>query len=112
MGPVKLQCVTIRLETRDANLANQARLFRLRHDERKSVTKRILLPWLAMALIALLLSSERGQAGRTNPVRSIEDDPPNRAIPNVLYLTHSAGFKHDVLPLSEQILKQIGERSG
>ena len=30
----------------------------------------------------------------------------------VLYLTHSAGFKHDVVPLSEQILKQIGERSG
>src|SRR6059058_5679917 len=29
----------------------------------------------------------------------------------VLYLTHSAGFKHEVLPLSEQILKQIGERS-
>lgn len=30
----------------------------------------------------------------------------------VLYLTHSAGFKHDVLPLSEKIFKQIGERSG
>jgi type 1 glutamine amidotransferase len=30
----------------------------------------------------------------------------------VLYLTHSAGFKHAVLPLSEQTLKHIGERSG
>ena len=30
----------------------------------------------------------------------------------VLYLTHSAGFKHDVLPVSETILKEIGARSG
>ena len=76
------------------------------------MTKRILLPLLGMALIALLLSSERGQADRTNSVRSIEGDPANRARPNVLYLTHSAGFKHDVLPLSQRILKEIGERTG
>jgi type 1 glutamine amidotransferase len=30
----------------------------------------------------------------------------------VLYVTHSAGFKHAVLPVSEQIFKQLGERSG
>src|SRR5215831_344700 len=30
----------------------------------------------------------------------------------VLYVTHSAGFKHSVLPLSEQILKEIGPRHG
>src|ERR1700752_1853829 len=30
----------------------------------------------------------------------------------VLYLTHSAGFKHAVLPLSEQIFKEIGQQSG
>src|SRR5580765_4369113 len=36
----------------------------------------------------------------------------NFAKRKVLYLTHSAGFKHEVLPLSEQIFKQIGERSG
>ena len=35
-----------------------------------------------------------------------------RAKHKVLYLTHSAGFKHDVLPVSEVILKEIGERSG
>jgi type 1 glutamine amidotransferase len=29
-----------------------------------------------------------------------------------LYVTHSAGFKHSVLPLSEQILKEIGARQG
>lgn len=30
----------------------------------------------------------------------------------VLYLTHSAGFKHDVLPVSEQVIKEIGDRTG
>jgi uncharacterized protein len=35
-----------------------------------------------------------------------------RAKHKVLYLTHSAGFKHEVLPVSETILKEIGERSG
>jgi len=30
----------------------------------------------------------------------------------VLYLTHSAGFKHSVLPLSEQIMKEIADKSG
>ncbi len=30
----------------------------------------------------------------------------------VLYLTHSAGFKHAVLPESEKVLKEIGEKSG
>jgi type 1 glutamine amidotransferase len=34
------------------------------------------------------------------------------ATPRVLYLTHSAGFKHAVLPLSEEILADIGRRSG
>jgi hypothetical protein len=30
----------------------------------------------------------------------------------ILYITHSAGFKHAVLPLSQEILKEIGDRSG
>jgi type 1 glutamine amidotransferase len=29
----------------------------------------------------------------------------------ILYLTHSAGFKHSCLPLSEQIMKEIGQKS-
>lgn len=40
--------------------------------------------------------------------------PPSRAAPprdQVLYLTHSAGFRHDVLPLSQEILKQLGDSS-
>jgi type 1 glutamine amidotransferase len=32
--------------------------------------------------------------------------------PRVLYLTHSAGYKHEVLPLSEQILPELGKKSG
>ncbi|HKS42226.1 MAG TPA: ThuA domain-containing protein, partial [Blastocatellia bacterium] len=36
----------------------------------------------------------------------------SRAKRKVLYLTHSAGWKHDVLPFSEEIMKQIGARSG
>ena len=35
--------------------------------------------------------------------------PPTR---HVLYLTHSAGFVHDVLPLSEQVMRDIGATSG
>jgi type 1 glutamine amidotransferase len=30
----------------------------------------------------------------------------------VLYVTHSAGFRHDVLPLSQSVLTQLGETSG
>ncbi len=30
----------------------------------------------------------------------------------LLYLTMSAGFKHDVIPFSREIVKQIGEKSG
>jgi uncharacterized protein len=30
----------------------------------------------------------------------------------VLYLTHSAGFKHDVIPLSMQLLPEIGKQHG
>jgi uncharacterized protein len=32
--------------------------------------------------------------------------------PRILYLTHSAGFKHDVLPTSEQIMPELGKNSG
>ena len=32
--------------------------------------------------------------------------------PRVLYLTHTAGFTHDVLPHSEKVLQQLGEAQG
>jgi uncharacterized protein len=36
----------------------------------------------------------------------------SKARPKILYLTHSAGFKHDVLPFSEGVLQRLGEQSG
>jgi type 1 glutamine amidotransferase len=36
------------------------------------------------------------------------EDQPHR----VLYFTHSAGYRHEVIPLSEVILKQLGKSSG
>jgi type 1 glutamine amidotransferase len=92
----------------ESEYTDPAHLYRLRQSEQKPVTKRILLALFGVSLVALILSFERGQAHRTNSVR----DPAYRARPNVLYLTHSAGFKHDVLPLSQKILKEIGERTG
>src|SRR5215475_10708719 len=29
----------------------------------------------------------------------------------ILYLTHSAGYRHEVIPVSREILKQVGETS-
>ena len=30
----------------------------------------------------------------------------------ILYFTHSAGYRHEVIPLSQAVLKQVGENSG
>ena len=30
----------------------------------------------------------------------------------ILYVTHSAGFRHDCLPLSQQVIREVGSRSG
>ena len=55
------------------------------------------------AVIGIMLAIMLAPAGTTEAARGKH---------KVLYLTHSAGFKHDVLPVSETILKEIGERSG
>lgn len=39
-------------------------------------------------------------------------DRKDKAVPSVLYFTYSAGFKHEVVPESEQILVKLGEESG
>ncbi|HWC76569.1 MAG TPA: ThuA domain-containing protein [Blastocatellia bacterium] len=44
------------------------------------------------------------------PGKSAQPIPPAKA--RVLYLTHSAGFKHPVLPFSEVTFKQLGEKNG
>jgi len=76
------------------------------------MTKRMLLAVLCMALTISLARVGRGHAAIKGPTDSGGNSSAARAKRKVLYLTHSAGFKHDVLPLSEQILKQVGERSG
>ena len=43
---------------------------------------------------------------------SADDSGQPPAPSKVLYLTHSAGFEHPVLPHSEQVFKEIGARTG
>lgn len=74
--------------------------------------KRTLPIILGMTLIISLAHTDRGRAARRDAAESRANFSAARASRKVLYLTHSAGYKHDVLPLSEQILKEIGEHSG
>jgi uncharacterized protein len=55
-----------------------------------------------MALFALFLAFATSVF--TAPLASAQDRPAR-----VLYFTHSAGYRHDVIPASREILKQIGE---
>src|SRR6266480_332580 len=65
---------------------------------------------VAIAIAISLPGTEMNLASQAE--NDLIEPSANIAKHKVLYLTHSAGFKHDVLPLSEQILKHIGERSG
>ncbi len=56
--------------------------------------------------LALVLLGACSAASPNNP------STPSTAVPRVLYLTHSAGFKHDVLPLSQQIMRDAVARTG
>ena len=38
--------------------------------------------------------------------------PAKQRLNRILYCTHSAGYRHEVIPLSQAILKQVGEHSG
>lgn len=57
-------------------------------------------------LLTAILLSACGEAALTEPT------PQGGGLPRLLYLTHSAGFTHEVLPLSEQILVEIGTKTG
>ncbi len=65
--------------------------------------KKIILITLAALLVFALLSLHSNQVGANGLIVKKR---------KVLYLTHSAGFKHQVLPESEKIFKEIGEKSG
>jgi type 1 glutamine amidotransferase len=54
----------------------------------------------------------QGLRGLGTSVVSADASPQPVAPAKVLYLTHSAGFKHPVLPHSEQVFKEIGSRTG
>jgi type 1 glutamine amidotransferase len=47
-------------------------------------------------------------AAAIQPLGARAEHPPER----VLYFTHSAGYRHDVIPLSAAILTQLGRNSG
>ena len=67
--------------------------------------------WLGLAegivrrrdFIALL-----GGAAAIRPLGAHAERPPAR----ILYFTYSAGYRHDVIPLSKAILAQLGSSSG
>jgi uncharacterized protein len=49
-----------------------------------------------------------GSAAAILPFPARAERPPER----ILYFTYSAGYRHDVLPLSKEILTQLGRNSG
>lgn len=49
-----------------------------------------------------------GSAAAVRPLGARAERPPER----VLYFTYSAGYRHDVIPLSEAILARLGKDSG
>jgi uncharacterized protein len=61
------------------------------------------LRWPSAIVFAVVLAT--AWAFRGAPVHA--EDRPAR----VLYFTHSAGYRHDVIPASREILKQIGEKA-
>lgn len=61
-------------------------------------------------LLTAVLLSACGASALTEP--SFTPEPQTRPPARILYLTHSAGFNHQVLPLSEQILTEVGTRTG
>ena len=69
---------------------------------------RIFRPLAAFATILLLAAC----ASAPNVDTTVASRDKANGLRQVLYFTLSAGFKHDVLPESERILRQLGERSG
>src|SRR5689334_13117281 len=62
---------------------------------------------LALGLVALA-------ACGGSPPPSPSAPTPGAGAPtrSILYVTASAGFRHDVLPLSQQVLRDLGQRMG
>ena len=73
--------------------------------------KKLRPTFLILTLVGFTLASQSREADRSLGY-STNNTAVLRAKPNILYLTHPAGFTHDVLPLSRQILTELGERTG
>ena len=58
---------------------------------------------LAVAFAAMLVSAGAPARAQDRPDRS--QDRPAR----LLYFTHSAGYRHEVIPVSQQVVKALGE---
>jgi uncharacterized protein len=71
--------------------------------------KKIFLFSLFIALAFALTDASKTAAKTANHTSPTVNAAAKR---KVLYLTHSAGFKHAVLPVSEQVFKELGVRSG
>jgi hypothetical protein len=69
--------------------------------------KKPALIFLSLFFVSCVFAGNRSADLSSNAERSTASGARSK----VLYLTHSAGFKHDVLPLSEKVLKEIGDRS-
>ena len=65
---------------------------------------------LLAAAVAFLVSAALWQTSTLSSTESFNARSKDK--PKVLYVTHSAGFKHPVLPFSETMFKEIGERNG
>ena len=61
--------------------------------------------WLWACVATLLLAACAGAGSRVAP-------PPAAAPLRVLYFTLSAGYRHEVIPESERVLRTLGDRSG
>lgn len=67
--------------------------------------------WCRAAAFALCLLSAACASGTSSATDNAAHSPAAQPL-RVLYFTLSAGFKHEVIPESERILQQLGERSG
>ena len=54
------------------------------------------------------ISCASGAAVAASPLAARSE----RALKHVVYFTHSAGYRHQVIPLSQQIVQQLGTNSG
>jgi hypothetical protein len=67
---------------------------------------RTLLMSVALGIAALFYPGATAAQGEANPGANSQGDEPRR----VLFLTHSAGFRHPVLPTAEAVMAEISEK--